>query len=1749
MTQFFVGRCAIGIAMVLAAGACIQPANAVQPYQEYRKLIETAQNLTALKDDLFGESVSLYNGQTEFSVTDVSLPGNNALPVEMRRRFSVEMDLVGASSFNANLNSMGGWEVDVPHITGMFPGVNGWAANRCSGHMVPQVPTTVRLTDVWQGNVIHIPGSGNRPMLGAQANTPLPTDGVARKWSTSQLDAIDCIPMRAGLDGEGFRVRTSGGRAYYFDTATSRFAGVLNKSGGQGSITRITRARIYLLASKVEDASGNWVQYQYDGNGNPIRIWSSDGREIALAYDGIRLASVTAAGRTWTYSYGQVEEQPRLTGVTLPDGSAWTYSYSSALRAWADSPMWDGNSTSDCAEQPPERYGELTLTAHHPAGAVGQFVFGNGRQYRSGVHASECAPRISSGVITYELMVPNFFDVVSLASKTISGPGITEPLRWTYGYGGAYERLWGGSGGAAIYPCTTCKTEKQTIVSNPDGTSTVYRYGAQYALNEGRLLGSSILDASGNTVRTSTTVHMTTAEVAGQPFAPTYGLIYGGDDPSTAQVRPVVAEAIEQDGVAYQTTTLAFDALARPTRVNSSSALGTRTDAIEYADNRSLWILGQQAKLTNEDTNAIVESTDYDALMRPLQVRSFGRLEQVLTYNGDGTVATVADGRGNVTQLSSWKRGTPQLITFADGVAQSATVDDNGWVRSVTDENGATTGYGYDAMGRLASIDWPAGDSVAWARTTQSFSIINGDEYGIPAGHWRQSVATGNARKNVYFDAFWRPLVTEEYDEANRGATQRFQRFAYDKAGRQAFASYPGGTATLSAGTWTEYDALGRTSSVSVDSEHGLLTTTTRYLAGGEVRVVDPRGSASTTRFQAFGSPSTDSPVSIAQVEGVLTEIGRDIFGKPRHITRRNQDGTTQVRRDYIYNGYQQLCKSVEPETGATLMDYDAAGNLTGSATGLDLAAASGCDAGIATARRVVREYDARNRLVRLSFPDLNGDQEWRYTADGKPYTVTTRNDAGASQAINTFTYNKRGLLTAETSSDSSLGVQSLGYGYDAQGSLAGVSYPSGRYIDYAPNALGQPTRAGSYATGVTYYPNGGMQQFTYGNGIVHTMTQNQRQLPSRVVDASGAIDGTYTYDANGNVTSIVDHLDAAKTRTMAYDGLDRLVAASSPSFGGDGTFRYTYDAVDNIRSSTLAGVKDHQYWYDANNRLTNVQNSAGSTTIGLTYDVQGNLSNRNGVGYRFDYGNRLRSVTGAEAYRYDAHGRRILSEALDGRGTIRSLYGNDGVLRRQDNAREGKVTEYVYLNGSLVAEATAIVAPTIPTLSVKSVNDTSIQADWTAVANATRYELRQQVEGAAWTTVYSGAALTWGASSVATGTFTYAVRACQADACSEWSASSTVVVQRPPAGKSTLAVPAVAYDGVLSLSWSEVAGATSYRLSESANGAAWVVIQDSATRSLNFASKPAGTYAYVVLACNAKGCGPQSDQATTSVLYRPATAPSISVPAESLDGAYVVSFSGASGATAYALEESANGGTWTQLNTVGTSAQFSSKPTGSYAYRARGRNDAGWGPYSSVVTITVIRPPAVPELWAPGASSTGSVTVQWTGVAMAVSYYLDESVNGGVFNLVQSDGSTQSTRTGLGFATYAYRVRGCNRAGCSGFSNVVSVTSTPPPATPQFVKNLQTRWRIGGLGKLRCEVQWTASVGATSYQLQVPNGVLQYDGPATSVSSTYGPYCAPSHVIRACNASGCSPWSDPPYPQGINDLGTLDEGDTGVPR
>jgi RHS repeat-associated protein len=401
----------------------------------------------------------------------------------------------------------------------------------------------------------------------------------------------------------------------------------------------------------------------------------------------------------------------------------------------------------------------------------------------------------------------------------------------------------------------------------------------------------------------------------------------------------------------------------------------------------------------------------------------------------------------------------------------------------------------------------------------------------------------------------------------------------------------------------------------------------------------------------------------------------------------------TSITRTYTYNSYQELCRVEEPETGVTLMGYDDAGNLTWSASGLPAGTACSSN-GNGVDRKVTRTYDARNRITNLEFPDLNGNQAWTYTPDGLPSSVTTWNDAGASSVINTYAYNHRRLLTGE-SQQSDAATRSVGYGYDANGHLSTLVYPAdGLTVAYAPNALGEPTQAGSYATDVTYFPNGAIQHFIYGNGIVHTLTQNVRGLPDRsrdLNDSTPVHDDSYDYDSVGNVVAISDAVSGNRgDRYMEYDDLNRLVLAkgspSAPSLMF-GTATYTYDAYDNLTHVHVTGgsqVRDQEYGYDERNRLTNLSDGTG-TVVGLGYDVQGNLANKNGVLYGFDYGNRLRTA-GPESYRYDVQGRRIRSASSA--GTIDSLYSQSGQLLFQDDGRSGKHRQYVYLGGSLVAES-----------------------------------------------------------------------------------------------------------------------------------------------------------------------------------------------------------------------------------------------------------------------------------------------------------------------------------------------------------------------------------------------------------------------------------------------------------------------------
>jgi len=91
--------------------------------------------------------------------------------------------------------------------------------------------------------------------------------------------------------------------------------------------------------------------------------------------------------------------------------------------------------------------------------------------------------------------------------------------------------------------------------------------------------------------------------------------------------------------------------------------------------------------------------------------------------------------------------------------------------------------------------------------------------------------------------------------------------------------------------------------------------------------------------------------------------------GKP--ITRSGswsgtwQSGTSSTTHHFVYTTQQRLCKRVDPESEATLMDYDAAGNLACTARSASLTSTTSCQSGSAgPSIKSLRSYDARNRLT-----------------------------------------------------------------------------------------------------------------------------------------------------------------------------------------------------------------------------------------------------------------------------------------------------------------------------------------------------------------------------------------------------------------------------------------------------------------------------------------------------------------------------------------------------------------------------------------------------------------------------------------------------------------------------------------------------------------------------------------------------------------------------------------------------------------
>jgi YD repeat-containing protein len=1712
----------------------------VTPEDEYRKLIKVSEDIQPLGENPFGESIGLYDGSLSFEVTDVSLRGTGPT-LQLGRTLSTQDALPFA--LNAQ-RPFGDWNLDIPRIetaTANQKNVTGWqtsnnaATGRCSYFGKPPVVSAMLASahpwepkDWWDGYHLIVPGAGSQELMPRSLeNTHSPQmSGMSFSIVTTHDWMISC-GVAADDGNEGFLAIAPDGTRYTFSHLVYRPMAPLDTSADG---MPLKRRRAFMYVTKIQDRFGNTLSYNYDTtSGNLVSIVASDGRQLTVQYasGGILISSVMLKAsdgsvRTWSYQYINYtgnSELPTLQKVILPDGSAWMYDIGAFQDATVTTEGGSCGGNTVAMLVPNSTSGTITS----PSGLTGTFTL------KAMMHGRSYVPRLCYSIGTVPpggppySELPQVYYQLSITGKTVSGAGVPTQT-WTYNYSPA-NQSWSDDACASN---SSCPASVYTDVIDPAGRNVRYTFSNRFDASEGQLLRTDYYtgDANSAVLRSETNVY---AEPSSGPWPSSMVIDLQDRDNQarTTKLSPLKQRTITQEGDTYTWQALAFDSYARATDVKRFSSIAGQS-AIEettaYRDDPAHWVLGLPQAVTNVASGEIELSNAYNADDTLASRARFGQILMRYTYDSQGQLASFTDGNNHTTSLSKYKRGIPQSISYPDGTSQSLGVDDFGQVTAITDQAGHTTSYSYDPVGRIKQINYPAGDSVAWYAKQFAYDYVTSAERGLGAGHWRRTTTIGNAQTITYFDAELRPVLSD----VSNGNSHVTSANAYDWKGQTTFASYSvNGSPNLgsvTSGTHHSYDALGRLTQTQADSELGALTTSTAYLAGAGERSTDPKTNVTTTFYQVFDEPAYKDPIRVEAPAGIVQTISRDLYGNPLAITQSGPYGSEidSVTKTLVYDAYHRLCRTTEPESGSTVMAYDAANNLAWSAQGQSISG-SGCgQEQVAAAAQTARSYDGMNRVLTIVPP--GGTQSTSYTYDALGNIKTSVSGV----ATQTFTYNTRNLPTSQTLSIAGTNYSwGIGYNYDSYGHLNAVGYPASNGLSegvaYNPDPLGRATQVGTYVSGITYFPNGQVAGFNFANGTSYLAQQNGRQLLSNFTYGVGSslnLSEDLSYDANGNVTHVNDLVNGQRTKTFGYDALNRLTSASANNLYGRES--YTYDALNNLRSRLTSG-NTLTFNYDAANHLTGVM-QAGSTVTTYGYDAQGNRnrlsSGGNTTQYNFDAANQLLQIPGLESYAYDATGRRIAKTAADGNVTY-YFYDQAGQLMFQYQPSTYLATNYIYLGRQLVAknvtDVTVLTAAQV-NATVALVGAPSLSADGQQISAT----IDISNHGTATLTssgphpVHLGTHLVDGSGNVLVNDLT---RANIPDIAPGAHAAVTITVpanQVIGTGKSIQYLPV--QEGV---AWFNTWGTQPVTL-----GPFTTCSAGNATGLCNTGSAfTAGQVNVMLSLVNGPTLSADGQTVTATVDINNQGTVTLSS-----SGKYPVNlgdhFVDASGKilvnditrasipdiapgthAAVAISVPANG-----LLGTGRLLQFIPVQEGIAWFDRYGTKPVTVGPYVTPIS--------------PFNSFTGSYAVSWSAIDGAVSYTLQQQIDGGNWTSIQTGSATSWTANGEGNGTYAYRVQACGTSSCGPWSNTASTGVLLPPPVPASISTPVSSFN----GSFSVSWSGVTIPAAVQYVLQeqIDNG--GWNTVQTSSATNWsisgkgnGTY---HYRVQACDAAGCSGWS-----------------------
>jgi RHS repeat-associated protein len=1028
------------------------------------------------------------------------------------------------------------------------------------------------------------------------------------------------------------------------------------------STTQTSRGRTwtvqYAQMTRIIDPDGITTDLYFNANGSIVR------KDILTRY-GLGLTPLRSGEPTaysWLYSRNAPCGCEVLTGITRPDGSFVSFGFD----------VW-GNMTSRTLTPAPGQGSPETETWNYS----GFLQFCRPLDYVSPLgNASGANPSDYKTTWSYNMTG----DCVSATfpKATINGTPAAPAVTMSYNTTGQMTTFTDQGG-------TVTKLDYAPVslalvqVTEDFGTGTlnlVTHIGRDLYARE-----TSIIDPNGNTTTLTWSLEHELIDVLGpQPLAGDVKYLYDNNWALySIDVENKDSSGNQDAANPWITTSFDYDVNNRPTAAHTeidASTVATTTYDYTAAGRlrRIVDPVGNVAEVDYDERGLVFTNTDGAGSA----VAGVWRYD----YDGVGGVATMVNPRGYSTTYARDVRGRPTLVTRADGcqdrvtwdldghntrlesldaqgtlrqrtecdydafglpttartyhvnpqgqagTAESVLLNYDAWLRpsSATDAVGATTTFGYDAVGRRVIATGPTLDRIEWSYDN------SGNVTQEKRSDWNQ--ATSGYDVLIFdhtIDALDRPTGTTRRDSSGANST----------SSTRLYDSRDNLTGLV--------DALGNTRSYAYDARNLLLSTTHDLRAGGTGQGSVVGAIVTQTVYDAAGRV-----VQRLDGAGGGTQYAYDARGRVTTVTN-----PVNGMRSFTYDVNGNVATAVDPNGSSIAAAYDSVDRVTSRS----ITRASGV---IGTTSETI-QYDDYGRPT--TFQDDDTTVAWTYDYLSRIATETEgSNPLGQTGRTFSYAYDAADALVGVTYPDTAAEsvsrdasgrvsqIQIAGFGtigaYQYSGArVVSCSQPSGVVDALTFDALRRPTWRTTALNSTTLF----QYQFAFDAG-------DHRLLEKR--HHAGGVGDNYVLDS------------LYRTTTCKAGVADPVLELQTPgSQSVQSTTTVSYDAVQSRLSRSIAAggsTTTTNYGTDGLQFYTSV---GGATQV---RDANGNLVDDGTNLYDYDYRDQLCRVrlkaTGATVatYDYDMLGRRVGKSTAAGAlsfvwagANCSMVYDSGGVLGR----------------------------------------------------------------------------------------------------------------------------------------------------------------------------------------------------------------------------------------------------------------------------------------------------------------------------------------------------------------------------------------------------------------------------------------------------------------------------------------------------